>query len=214
MAIDIKDSQPTNFERSVLRVTESANYCCQYCGSGAETFEKAFPNGCAKCGGPAGKYDKETVMREFPDLQKRFFVVNAPDTNQETARFIQILKNHNGSVVTLEDLLPNGIETHEVSKVLEEATARAGWVVFVPSPQLNRGPADGIVLDMVMDDMIRKGTRKTFPLFVDQVHTRYAPPMLAGIWGVVMNKEGADNATGLENFERRLPEMIDKLNNS
>lgn len=199
-------------ERSVFRITETVRYCCQWCGSGAETFKEAFPDGCAQCGAPAKEYDKETVVKELNDLDKSFFVVYADDEKQKAGNFVSKLTKGGAKVVTLEDVLPNGLATNQISSVLEKVAVTVPWVVFIPSAQLDKETKDDFVLDIVMNETLRTGSRKTFAAYIDQEHIKHAPRMLRGLYGVML--DNSDDKSGVSSdifFESHLPGMIDEL---
>lgn len=203
-------------DRSVFRVTHTSHFSCQYCGTaGKDTFETSFPEGyCPQCGAGAHKCDEVKFVDEFPFLDESFFVVFADDTKDPSQELVGDLKKKGAHVVTLEDLLPNGMSTDQIPYVLEQAAMRAPWIIFVPSPQFqeDKEQKDDLILDVVFTQILRGQQKKIAPAYVDKTYIDMVPFLMGTRMGMFL--DGSDEqyvGFGKKWFLNQVPGMLEKM---
>jgi len=171
-------------ERSVFRVSHREKCICQYCGTGGNTFEAVFSDAgrCGACGAEGGKYDVIKLVDEFPDIEKSIFVVFADDTKESAGSFIDRLREKGAHIVTLEDLMPNGVLTEQVPLVLERATDKVASIMIFPSKQLNGKDErrDDLILDVAFTQRLRGKRKPIIPIYVDETHVKYLERLALG----------------------------------
>ncbi len=213
------DRKPSpEVERSVFKIVHEADFSCQYCGQGAETFEKAFPdNTCPHCGAGAHKCDERLFVDELPNIDQSFLVIFADDTKGAVAALLTELQAKGAHVLTLEDLMPNGMSTKMAPFVLQEAAVRAPWILFVPSAQFEDKTEhrDDMILDVVFSQILRGQPKKIMPVYLDRKHVNFAPFMLNTRLGIFLDND-CEQGIGFEKkwFLDQVPKLMADIQGS
>ncbi len=198
-------------KRDVLSVRVEQKYACQYCGSGAPSWGEVFARGtCRNCGAGAEEVDVSYVERKFPELERSVFLVYANDTREAIEEIRQRMVDEFGiRVVTLEDLLPNGVFKEDVPRILSEATRRVPFVFYVPSPELEGTREGDLVSGTLLAESYYQEKDGFSPIYTSADQAEYLPPHMVVRAGICLS--GEDMGHGVFNtevfWERWLPDI-------
>ena len=122
------------------------------------------------------------------------------------------MKKKGANVITLEDVLPNGVKTEDVPGLLQFTIENVAWILVMPSKQLERSGKGGYVQHLILSSMMIDDDNKVVPVYTEPSAIDLAPLDMAGRRGICLSSDSdglGPYASGVGDFlQYQLPRMI------